>query len=84
MFSGVSCSIIFEVREFKTWGHRCRPDVLTEWGLGFFQQIFDRYISWVIVSLEPLYLFLQIRNLLVDRIVLDFGKPLTKIKGFIL
>ena len=84
MFSGVSCSIIFEVREFKTLGHRCCPDVLTEWGLSFFQQIFDRYVSWVIVSLEPFYLLLQIRNLLVDGIVLDFCKPMTKVKGFIL
>ena len=84
MLSRVSYSIVLKVGKFKMRENRCRPNVLTEWGLSFFQQIFDRYISWVIVSLEPFYLLLQIRNLLVDGIVLDFCKPLMKIKGFIL
>ena len=84
MFRRVSCSIVFEVREFKAWGHRCRSNVLTERGLSLFQQIFNCHISWVIVALEPFYLLLQIHNLLVDGIVLDFCKPLTKVKGFIL
>ena len=51
---------------------------------GFFQQIFDRYVSWVIVSLEPFYLLLQIRNLLVNRVIMNFREPLVKIERAIL
>ena len=44
----------------------------------------NRQIPRVIISLGPLYLLLQIRNLLVDRIILNFYKPLAKIKRVVI
>ena len=46
--------------------------------------ISDYYISRVVISLELFYLFLQLRNLLVDMVILNFHKPLMKVERIVL
>ena len=44
----------------------------------------DCYIPMIVVSLEQLYLLLQLHDFLVNGIILDFCKPLALVKMIIL